>query len=631
MTQHAFQAQVSEVLSLVINSLYSHPEVFLRELLSNASDALDKERFLSLTSPGEGDEPLRIRLIPNEAEKTLTIDDNGIGMDEAELVKNLGTIAHSGSKEFLAQLKEKKDVNLIGQFGVGFYSAYLVADRVTVLTKKRGGTAVYRWASDAKAGFTIEPAEADSRSRGTSVVLHVKDEHKEVLSPWKLRELVARYSDYVGYPIELGSEKDGQISFERINQASALWQRRPAEITDEQYNEFYKHLTHDWEEPLAKKHFRVEGSQEFTGLLFIPKRPPFDLFSPEERHGVRLHVKRVFIMDDCKELLPRWLRFVRGVVDSEDLPLNVSREILQDSKLVRVIKKQVVKHVLDLLDEIADKRPEDYLALWKNYGAVLKEGLHFDPEYKDRLGKLLRYESSKSERPTSLTEYVARMPEGQKAIYYLYGPSLRTVQSSPHIESLKARGYEVLYMVDTVDDWAVRALAEFDGKPLRSAMDEKLELDEPKTDEQKKDEPKSPLSEALLTHFREVLKDQVSEVHTSDRLTDSPSCLVIPDGGLTPYIERLLRMQQGGGDIPTTKRILEVNTKHPLIQTLAQLHERDASSDEVREAIELVYDQALLSEGSPIEDPARVAKRLIRLLQVNAQARLQETPASAPA
>ncbi|MDB4972846.1 MAG: htpG [Myxococcaceae bacterium] len=631
MTQHAFQAQVSEVLSLVINSLYSHPEVFLRELLSNASDALDKERFLSLTAPGEGNEPLRIRLTPNEADKTLTIDDNGIGMDEAELIKNLGTIAHSGSREFLAQLKEKKDVSLIGQFGVGFYSAYLVADKVTVLTKKRGESQAYRWESDAKSGFTIEPAER--AARGTSIVLHLKEEQLEVLKAWKLRELVARYSDYVGYPIELGVEKEGVVSYDQINQASALWQRRPAEISDEQYNEFYKHLTHDWEEPLAKKHFRVEGSQEFTGLLFIPKRPPFDMFSPEEKHGVRLHVKRVFIMDDCKELLPRWLRFVRGVVDSEDLPLNVSREILQDSKLVRIIKKQVVKQVLDLLEEIADKRPDDYLTLWKNYGAVLKEGLHFDPEYKDRLAKLLRYESSKSEGLTSLSDYVSRMPEGQKAIYYLYGPSLRTVQSSPHIESLKARGYEVLYMVDTVDDWAVRALAEFDGKPLVSAMDQKLDLDQPKTDEEKKDEPESPLSDALLAHFRDVLKDQVSQVQVSDRLTDSPSCLVIPDGGLTPYIERLLRMQQGGGDLPATKRILEVNTKHPLIQTLAQLHERDAGSQDVREAIELVYDQALLSEGSPIEDPARVAKRLIRLLQVNAQARLNGSsePAAAPA
>jgi molecular chaperone HtpG len=627
MTQHAFQAQVSEVLSLVINSLYSHPEVFLRELLSNASDALDKERFLALTSPSDDSEPLRIRLVPNEADKTLTIEDNGIGMDEAELIKNLGTIAHSGSKEFLSQLKEKKDVSLIGQFGVGFYSAYLVADRVEVFTRKRGTSQGYRWESDAKSGFTIEPTERPAR--GTKVVLHLKDDHKEVLSPWKVRELVSRYSDYVGYPIELGTEKDGELSFERINQASALWQRRPAEITDEQYNEFYKHLTHDWEEPLAKKHFRVEGSQEFTGLIFIPKRPPFDLFSPEERHGVRLHVKRVFIMDDCKELLPRWLRFVRGVVDSEDLPLNVSREILQDSKLVRIIKKQVVKHTLDLLEEIATQRPNDYAALWKNYGPVLKEGLHFDPEYKDRLGKLLRYESSKVDGLTSLADYVSRMPSEQKAIYYLYGPSLRTVQSSPHIESLKARGFEVLYMIDTVDDWAVRSLAEFDGKPLRSAMDEKLELEDEKKDEPQ-DEQKTALSDALLARFREVLKEQVNEVRVSDRLTDSPSCLVIPDGGLAPYIERMLRAQQGA-ELPATKRILEVNTKHPLIQTLARLHEQNASSDEVSEAIELVYDQALLSEGSPIDDPARVAKRLIRLLQSSAEARLSATPAAAPA
>jgi molecular chaperone HtpG len=454
------------------------------------------------------------------------------------------------------------------------------------------------------------------------VVLHLKEEHKDLLSSWKIRELVTRYSDYVSYPIELAQEKDGAQTFERINQASALWQRPAKEITDEQYNEFYKHLTHDWEPPLARKHFRVEGAQEFTGLVFIPKRPPFDLFSPEERHGVRLHVKRVFIMDDCKELLPRWLRFVRGVVDSEDLPLNVSREILQDSKLVRIIRKQVVKQVLDLLDEVARDRPEDYKELWKNYGAVLKEGLHFDPEYKDRLSKLLRYASSKLDEQTSLADYVSRMPEGQKAIYYLYGPNLRTVQSSPHIESLKARGYEVLYMVDTVDDWAVRGLAEFDGKPLRSAADEKLELDEPKSEEEKaKEAEQKPLSDKLLEQFKKVLAEQVSEVRVSDRLTDSPSCLVIPDGGLDPYIERLLRAQQGV-QAPSQKRILEINTKHPLISTLAKLHERSAESPDVNEAIELVYDQALLSEGSPIEDPARVAKRLIKLLQASAEASL---------
>ncbi len=623
MTEHAFQAQVSEVLSLVINSLYSHPEVFLRELLSNASDALDKERFLALTAPGGGGDPLRVRLIPNEQERTLTIDDNGVGMDEAELVKNLGTIAHSGSKSFVSQLKEKKDVNLIGQFGVGFYSAYLVADRVRVISKKRDAAQANAWESDAKSGFTTEPAERESR--GTSVVLHLKEEHQDFLKSWKLRELVKRYSDYVSYPIELAEEKDGNTEFERINQASALWTRRASEVTDEQYEEFYKHLTHDYEPPLARKHFRVEGNQEFSGLVFIPKRPPFDLFSPEERHGVRLHVKRVFIMDDCKELLPRWLRFVRGVVDSEDLPLNVSREILQDSKLVRVIKKQVVKQVLDLLDEIAEKRPDDYLTLWKNYGPVLKEGLHFDPEYKDRLAKLLRYESSKNEGLTSLADYVKRMPEEQKAIYYLYGPSLRTVQASPHIESLKARGYEVLFMVDTVDDWAVRGLSEFEGKPLRSAMEEKLELDEKKDgDEEKKEE--SPESETLLARIREVLKEHVSEVRVSDRLTDSPSCLVIPDGGLAPYLERLLRLQQGV-DLPSQKRILEINTKHVLIRTLAQLAQRDGESAALTDAITLIYDQALLSEGSPIDDPARVARQLMRLLQTSAEVQLSSAPA----
>jgi molecular chaperone HtpG len=617
MQEHAFQAQVSEVLSLVINSLYSNKEIFLRELLSNASDALDKERFLALTATSPGSEPLRIRLIPDEEAGTLTIDDNGVGMDSAELVKNLGTIAHSGSREFLSQLKEKKDVNLIGQFGVGFYSAYLVADRVTVVSKKRGTGEASLWESEGKSSFST--GEATREDRGTAVTLHLKDEHKEFLSPGRLRTLVTRYSDYVAYPIEIASKKDGELTFERVNQASALWQRRASEVTDEQYDEFYRHLTHDWEGALGKKHFKVEGTQEFTGLLFVPKRPPFDLFSPEERHGVRLHVKRVFIMDDCKELLPRWLRFVRGVIDSEDLPLNVSRELLQDSKIVRIIKKQVVKQVLDLLEEIAEKRPDDYLSLWKAYGAVLKEGLHFDPEYKDRLSKLLRYESSTQEGVTSLTDYVKRMPEGQKAIYYIYGPSRRTVSSSPHLESLKARGYEVLYMIDTVDEWAVRALEEFEGKPLTSVMDEKLDL-EPRSDEEKKDEPASPDLDALIARFKTVLGEHVSEVRTSDRLTDSPSCLVVPDGGLGPYIERILRMQQGM-DMPMTKRILELNGKHPLIRALVAMHAKDAESKEVSDFIELVYDQALLSEGSPLEDPHRVAKRLTQLMQWSAETR----------
>jgi molecular chaperone HtpG len=617
MQEHAFQAQVSEVLSLVINSLYSNKEIFLRELLSNASDALDKERFLALTGVSPGTEPLRIRLIPDEAAGTLTIDDNGVGMDAAELVKNLGTIAHSGSKEFLASLSEKKDMNLIGQFGVGFYSAYLVADKVTVVSKKRGTTEAHSWESEGKVGFST--GEAEREDRGSAVTLHLKDEYKEFLNPSRLRTLVTRYSDYVGYPIELGTQKDGELSFERINQASALWQRRASEITDEQYQEFYKHLTHDWEPPLGRKHFKVEGTQEFTGLLFVPKRPPFDLFSPEERHGVRLHVKRVFIMDDCKELLPRWLRFVRGVIDSEDLPLNVSRELLQDSKIVRIIKKQVVKQVLDLLEEIADKRPEDYAGLWKSYGAVLKEGLHFDPEYKDKLAKLVRYESSTSEGLVSLSDYVTRMPEGQKAIYYILGPNKRTVSASPHLESLKARGYEVLYMVDPVDEWAVRGLESFEGKQLVSAMDEKLDL-EHKAEDQAKATVAAQELEPLIARFKEVLAEQVSEVRVSDRLTDSPSCLVVPDGGLDPYIERILRAQQSM-DLPTTKRILELNADHVLIRGIAGMLGDEAQKAQVSDFIELVYDQALLSEGSPLEDPARVAKRLTQLMQRSVQNR----------
>ncbi len=614
MKEHAFQAQVSEVLSLVINSLYSNKEIFLRELLSNASDALDKERFFAIEAP-DGSEPLRIRVTIDESAGTLTLADNGIGMDEAELVKNLGTIAHSGSRELLSQLKEKRDLNLIGQFGVGFYSAYLIASKVEVISRKRMQADAFRWESDAKQSFRVGPAER--AERGTSVILHLQEDQREFLAAHRIRSLVSRYSDYIAYPIEVGTKKEGEeTSYERVNQASALWQRKPSDITAEQYDEFYTHLTHDFEPALARRHFHIEGTQEFTGLLFVPKRPPFDLFSPEEQHGVRLHVKRVFIMDDCRELLPRWLRFVRGVVDSEDLPLNVSRELLQDSKVVKIIRKQVVKHVLDLLDELAEKQPEDYLSMWKNYGPVLKEGLHFEPEQRERLTKLMRYESSYGTTLTSLAEVRARMPEGQNAIYYVLGPNRRTVESSPHLESLRARGYEILYMTDPVDQWAVTAMGDIDGKPLRSAMDENLGLDA----ESDKDENKSEDAELapLLTCFKDVLTGQVSEVRVSSRLTDSPACLVVPDGGLGPYIERLLRASRAD-DMPVTRRIMEINANHPLILAMQSLLKRDNQSTEVRAYAELLYDQSLLSEGSPVEDPARIAKHLTRLMQVAAE------------
>ncbi|MCG8556317.1 MAG: molecular chaperone HtpG, partial [Proteobacteria bacterium] len=538
---HRFEAEVTQVLGLVINSLYSNKEIFLRELVSNAADALDKLRFRAIAEPAllpEGHRA-RVRLIPNERDSTLTIDDNGVGMTSEELADNLGTVAKSGSRAFLQSLEEadQKNLNLIGQFGVGFYSAYLISDSVDVLTRAAGEKEASRWSSDGKETYTIEPAERDEV--GTSVVLHVRPEHKDFLSEWRLRELVRRYSDFLSYPIELqvtrseaGEEKR---QFTAINEASALWQRRPEDVTDEQYAELYRHLTRDWEPPLARTHFSVEGTQMFTGLLFIPRRPPLDLFSPEGRHGVRLYVKRVFIMDDCDELLPRWLRFVRGLIDSEDLPLNVSRELLQDSVVVRTIRKQVVRRVLGELDKLAASKPDGYLEFWRNFGAVIKEGLHFEPEHKDRLAPLLRFESSTEPGSlVSLPQYVARMREGQKSIYYAMGVSPSMLANSPHLEVLKKRGYEVLFMTDGIDQWALEGLTEFDDKPLANAMDAELELSNESDRAASTPEQTNEAGEIrpLLDRFGKVLEGKVSEVRVSKRLTDSPVCLVIPKGGL---------------------------------------------------------------------------------------------------
>ncbi len=611
-----FKAEVSQVLSLVINSLYSNKEIFLRELVSNASDALDKLQFEALTNPDllAGDTSLRVRLIPDEDAGTLTIWDNGIGMSEDELIQHLGTVAHSGSKAFLEALEgqsQKADLNIIGQFGVGFYSAYLVAHRVEVISRRAGSDEAFRWSSDAQEKFTVEPAERDER--GTSVVLHLRDDQKGFLAPFRLRQLVKEYSDFVGHPIEMLEMKygddQGEPEFEQINQASALWMRRPEEIEEEQYNELYKHISGDWEPPLAHTHFKVEGMQQFTGLLYIPSRPPFDLFHPEKSHGVRLFVKRVFIMDDAEALVPQWLRFVRGVVDSDDLPLNVSRELLQDSKLVRVMRKQVVKKALELLQEIADERPDDYAELWSNYGAVIKEGLHFEPEHADKLAHLVRFSSSKSVEPTSLAEYVERMPEGQEAIYYALGASRELLESSPQLEALKKRDFEVLYLTDSIDQWATEALNEFDGTPLVDAIQGEFDLDEDETPEQ--EEAKAAL-EPLTERFQEVLSDEVSDVRLSKRLSDSPACLVVPEGGVASHIERLLRAQNQG--MPQQKRILELNPTHPLIEAIRTIQE-SGNDDRVGEWVELIYDQALLAEGSPIKSPGTFARRLTGLME----------------
>ncbi|WP_224247211.1 molecular chaperone HtpG [Hyalangium gracile] len=623
---HSFQAEINQLLNLVINSLYSHKEIFLRELVSNASDALDKLRFRTITEPELlGDEPtLEIRIIPDAERGTLTIEDTGIGMTHDELVKNLGTIAHSGSREFLEMLSQRgqKDVNLIGQFGVGFYSAYLVADRVEVVSRPAGKEQpAFRWTSEAKGTFTVEPAQRTTR--GTSITLHLKADQKEFLDEWRVRSLITQYSDYVGHPIQLQVKKTTDVidaqtgqkgtttAFETVNKASALWQRPKSEITDEQYQEFYKHLTHDFEPPQTWTHFKTDGNQQFTGLIFLPKRRPFDMDGTQRRRGVRLFVKRVFIMDDCEELLPPWLRFVRGVVDSDDLPLNVSRELLQDSAVVRSIRKHVVKKTLDLLEKLAKDKPEDYVAFWKNFGAILKEGLTGDSEHREKLGALVRYESSHQEGLTSLADYVSRMKEGQQAIYYMFGESRKALEGSPHLEALRKRGYEVLFLTDPVDEWAAQGLHEFDGKPLVSALQADLKLQETPEEKKQKEEHAEGLK-ALTERMKEVLKDAVREVRVSDRLTDSPVCLVLPEGGSPAFLERLLR--EHGRGMPRAKRILEVNPAHPVIEHLRKLHEKDAKAERVTEWIELLHDQALLTEGSPLEDPNRFAKRMTALL-----------------
>jgi molecular chaperone HtpG len=607
---HSFQAEVSQVLRLVIHSLYSNQEIFLRELLSNASDALDKRRFSALQTPSvwSADETLKVQLIPNKEQGTLTISDNGIGMGEEELKQSLGTIAWSGSREFLKKLEQQSSdaPQLIGQFGVGFYSAFLVAERVEVISRAAGTDQAYRWESTGEGGFSTDVAER--ASAGTSIILHLKKEALEYLDPYRLRQLVERYSDYLSYPIELlktGTENE----FEPINRGTALWQRSPKDVTAEQYEELYKHLTHDWQPPLGHRHFRIEGTQEFSGLVYVPSRAQVDLFEPDAKHGVRLHVRRVLIMESCEELLPRWLRFVRGVVDSEDLPLNVSREVLQDSKIVRTIKKQVQNQVLDLLGDLARDKPADYEKFWGLFGPILKEGLHFDPDTGDKLNKLLRYESAATGKLVSLDEYLAAAPAEQQAIYYVTAPSKAVASQSPHLEQVRKKGYDVLLMTDAVDPFAVAGLHEYGGKPVVSVASPDLKLGG--EDEKKPEEPKSKEQTALLDRFSSVLKEQVSSVKASTRLHDSPACLIVPDGGLPPQIERLMRAQ--GRELPKSQRILELNLEHPLLKNLQRLEEASPGSEKVQEWMYLIHDQAMLAEGTPLEDPAAFAKRLTRL------------------
>ena len=551
---------------------------------------------------------------------TVTISDNGIGMTKEELTNNLGTIAKSGSKEFAKALsgEASKDANLIGQFGVGFYSAFLVADEVQVTSRAAKSDEAWTWSSQAKGEFSIQAGEREGR--GTSIVLHLKDDQKEYSDGYRLSNLIKRYSDFVGYPIKLertettgeGDEAETSVTTETVNKAKALWTRSKDDITDEQYEEFYKHVSHDWEAPLARTHFTIEGSQLFTGLLFLPKRPPFDLHMRDSASGIKLHVKRVFVMDDCEALLPEYLRFVRGVVDSDDLPLNVSREVLQQDRLVGQIKKQVTKKVLAMIEELAEERDEDYLTFWGDFGKVLKEGIHSDFSNKDRIAKLLRYQSSTQEGQTSLAAYVERMPEGQESIYYISGPDADFLQNSPHIEGLKAKGYEVLFFVDPVDEWVASSLPEFEGKKLVSATKGEIELEE-KSEEETKERDET--FGTLLATAKEILGERVEGIRMSDRLTDSPVCLVSGEQAAGANMERILAAAGAGAGIPGFGgRTLEVNAKHPLINVINGLVGEAEHAAKVKDWVELLYDQALLTEGSKIKDPAGFASRMNALL-----------------
>lgn len=615
-TTHRFEAEVEQVLRLVIESLYSNREVFLRELISNSADALDKLRFRAVTEPAlMPEDGLRVRLVPDREANTLTIWDNGVGMTEQELVENLGTVARSGTRELAAKLKEAKesgDLSLIGQFGVGFYSAFLVADRVEVVSRAAGSDEAFRWSSDARQTFTVEPAERDVA--GTSVVVHLAEEYRDkFLDPTPLRMIVSRYSDYMSFPIELRSSvKEGDdyvTKFVKINAGEALWQRNRGDIEDQQAAELYHHVSHDFEEPAAWRHFKIEGTLQFAGIVFAPKRAPMNLFMPDANHGVRLYVKRVFIMDDAQELLPKWMRFVRGVVDSDDLPLNVSRELLQDSRVVRTIRTQVEKQVLAMLAELADEQPDEYAAFWKAFGAVLKEGFHVDPKHEQALAELLRFETSAGEGLRSLAQVKESMKDGQEAIYYVIGESLAHVRSSPHIEALKQKGYEVLYLTDPVDPFMTERLTEYDGVKLVSASDAGLKLD---AEEAPAAEEREAELDDLMSRFRVKLQEHVSEVRLSARLTDSPVCLVVPPGGVQPHIERLLRAAQQ--DVPAQQRILELNPKHPVVDNLRAMLEAGDAEAQVDEWIQLLYETARIGEGSPLEDPAGFNRRVTDLL-----------------
>jgi molecular chaperone HtpG len=626
-----FEAEVGRILDLVINSLYQHREIFLRELISNASDACDRLRYAALTEPGllGGDPELKIVLMPDRAAGTLTVVDNGIGMNHDDLADNLGTIARSGTQRFVEQLSGDKtsDLNLIGQFGVGFYSAFMVAGQVEVVSRKAGEEHAWRWQSDGRSGFTIEAA--DAAPRGTSVILHLRDDAKEFLDEWRLRQIVRNYSDHIAVPILLraeakaeGAPQGGEGAAktpEQINQASALWTRSKSDITDEQYKEFYHHVAHAFDEPWARLHVKAEGVVSYQALLFVPGSKPFDLYDPQHRHGVKLYVRRVFITEDMEGLMPRYLRFVRGVVDSEDLQLNVSRETLQHSPVLAKIKKDLVKRVLDELERRAKAEDGGYASFWESFGSVLKEGMYEDHEQRERLLELARFRSTAGDGWVSLAEYVARMKPGQDAIFTISGEHVEALRSSPQLEACRAKGVEVLLLADPIDDFWLPTTPTYQDKPLRSLT--RGEVDLSKIEGEAKDgEAAGGEQEAvhgaemdrLIALFKGQLGERVKDVRPSTRLTDSAVCLVADAQSLDMRLERFLKLHQQLDEL--SKRVLEINPKHALIRRMAALAADAGQHAALADLVELLLDQARIVEGEPLPDPGVFSRRMSAFL-----------------
>lgn len=611
-----FQTEAKQMLHLVIHSLYTHKEIFLRELVSNASDALDKIRFESLTKPDilDKDEELKINIQLNKKTKIITIIDNGIGMTKQELVDNIGTIARSGSKAFLEKLTgdQKADSNLIGQFGVGFYSVFMVATRVKIVTKRAGSEEpAVEWESTGENNYTL--VQSDKKNHGTEITIYLSEEENVYSEDWKIRSLIKKYSDFIAFPIYLPDDKGKE---EVINQTKPIWKRKPADISAEQYEDFYKQACGGFDKPLEIVHNLAEGVMEYSSLLYIPESiSPFEMYNHDRKHGVKLYVKRVFIMEDCKELLPEYFRFIKGVVDSEDLPLNVSRETLQDNPLIKKISKAVVSKLFTKLSKLAEEEPEKFKKFWKVFGPIVKEGLHSDFENKDKLLEITRFQSSNGKTEddiTSLKQYVSRMRDDQKNIYYITGEKRSIVEKSPHLEIFREKGIEVLYLIDQIDEFIIPNINTYDSKPLKSITKGDLDLGDLEKDEKKEKKKIESQFKKLTERIKNILSDDVKEVRITTRLKDSPCCLVVDEQDMGANMEKIMKAM--GQTVPETKRIMEINGNHQIFLNLKQIYESEPQSQQLETWVKLLYDQALIAEGRLVKDPVTYLKTVNELL-----------------